>query len=221
MQSKQKNVKNVKFSRYIGTDITFLEDVNKLYVTVIVTLQKPNKKYQKLILFLVIWKLQWESRSKSTLPKWFCSIFSLWKKAYRFRLWYSSTSLTQMQKQVKYANIFEIFPDESNIKNIYGKLSRTATYLESKPWHKILTERKPGAILILAFSFSKSLISDSCLRFLFKPITIMVDLAVVSPWEFWVAQLILKVLISFWDAIFSYYQTTFSTWSNFRMYSLV
>ena len=38
MQSKQKNVKNVKFSRYLGTGITFLEDVNKLYVTVIVTL---------------------------------------------------------------------------------------------------------------------------------------------------------------------------------------
>ena len=67
--------------------------------------------------------------------------FSL-KRVYRFRLQYSFTSLTQMQKQVKYANIFEIFPDESNIKNIYGKLSRTATYLESKPWHKNFNREK-------------------------------------------------------------------------------
>ena len=56
-----------------------------------------------------------------------------------------------------------IIPDESNIKNIYGELTTSVVYLQSKPWHnlnqhKIInfnTEKTLSYFfVILAFPFS-------------------------------------------------------------------
>ena len=105
-------------------------------------------------------------------------------------------------------------------KNVYGKLNNTAVYLEWKPWYNLKQQKKvvnfstektlSYFFVILVFSFSRSLIFRLEFRFSSKPIAIMDWVCYSFSFnKFRVAQLILKVLISFWNAIFSYYQTTF------------